>query len=39
MSTRSRNRKDLKQMFVRIISLALAVVMVLSVVLAAVWQW
>jgi len=39
MSTRSRNKKDAKQMLVRIISMALAVIMVLSVVMAAVWQW
>ncbi len=39
MSTRSRRRKDLKQLMVRIISLSLAVLMVLSVVMAYVWQW
>jgi len=39
MSTHSKPKKNNKQLFVRIISLALAVLMVLSVVLAAVWRW
>lgn len=39
MSSRSKHRKDLKQLIVRIISLSLAVLMVLSVVMAYVWQW
>lgn len=39
MSTRSKRKKDHKQMLVRIVSLALAALMVLSVVMATVWQW
>ena len=39
MSTRSRHKKDVKQLLVRIVSFSLAVLMVLSVVLAYVWQW
>ncbi len=39
MSTHSRHKKENKQLFVRIVSLALAAIMVLSVVMAAVWQW
>lgn len=39
MSSRSKHRKDTKQLLVRIVSLSLAVLMVLSVVMAYVWQW
>lgn len=39
MSSRSRRKQDTRQLLVRIISLALAVLMVLSVVMAYVWQW
>lgn len=39
VSSRSKRRKDVKQMAIRVISLALAVLMVLSVVMATVWQW
>jgi len=39
MSSRSKRKKDIKQLFVRIVSLALAVLMVLSVVMAYVWRW
>lgn len=39
MSTRSRHKKDTKQLLVRIVSFALAVLMILSVVMAYVWQW
>ena len=39
MSARSKHRKDNKQLLIRIVSLALAGIMVLSVVMAAVWQW
>ena len=39
MSSQSKRRKDTKQLIVRVISLALAVLMVLSVVMAYVWQW
>ncbi len=39
MSTRSKRRKDIKQLLVRIVSFSLAVLMVLSVVMAYVWQW
>ena len=39
MSNRSKRRKDLKQLLVRIVSLSLAILMVLSVVMAYVWQW
>ena len=39
MSTRSKHRKDLKQLLVRVVSLSLAILMVLSVVMAYVWQW
>ncbi len=39
MANRSNRKKDAKQMFIRIVSLSLAVIMVLSVVMAAVWQW
>lgn len=34
-----KRKKENKQLMVRIVSLALAVIMVLSVVMAAVWQW
>ena len=39
MSNRSKHKKDMKQMLIRFVSMARAVIMVLSVVLAAVWQW
>lgn len=39
MSTRSKRKKDTKQLMVRIVSFSLAVLMVLSVVMAYVWQW
>lgn len=39
MSSRSKRKKDIKQLFVRIVSLSLAVLMVLSVVMAYVWRW
>lgn len=39
MSTRSKHKKDNKQLLVRVVSLALAALMVLSVVMATVWQW
>jgi hypothetical protein len=39
MSTRSKRKKDTKQLLVRIVSFSLAVLMVLSVVMAYVWQW
>ena len=39
MSTNAKKKKDRKQLAVRIISLALAVLMVLSVLLATIWQW
>lgn len=39
MSTRSKHKKDIKQLLVRIVSFSLAVLMVLSVVMAYVWQW
>lgn len=39
MSSRTKRRKDTRQLLVRIVSLALAVLMVLSVVMAYVWQW
>ena len=39
MANRSNRKKDTKQMLIRIVSLSLAVIMVLSVVMAAVWQW
>lgn len=39
MSSRSRRKQDIKKLLVRIISLALAVLMVLSVVMAYVWRW
>ena len=39
MSSRSKRKSNTKQMFVRIVSLALAVLMVLSVVMAYVWRW
>jgi len=39
MSTHYKHKKDTKKLLVRIVSLSLAVLMVLSVVLAAVWQW
>lgn len=39
MSNRSKNKTERKALAVRIISMALAILMVLSVVMAAVWQW
>ena len=39
MSTRSKRKKDTRQLLVRIVSFSLAVLMVLSVVMAYVWQW
>ena len=39
MSTRSKRKKDTKQLLVRIVSFSLAVLMVLSVVMAYVWHW
>ena len=39
MSNRSKRKKDTKQLLVRIVSFSLAVLMVLSVVMAYVWQW
>ena len=38
MSSRSKQKKDAKVMIVRIVSLSLAVLMVLSVLLASVWR-
>ena len=38
MSSRSKQKRDAKVMIVRIVSLSLAVLMVLSVVLASVWR-
>ena len=38
MSSQSKSKKDLKSTVVRIVSLTLAVLMVLSVVLASVWR-
>lgn len=39
MSGKAKHKKDLKTMAVRIISLMLAILMVLSVVMATLWQW
>ena len=39
MSSRSKHRKDRKDLAIRVISLAVAVLMLLSVILAAFWQW
>ena len=39
MSSHSKRKKDTKQQLVRIVSLSLAVLMVLSVVMAYVAQW
>lgn len=39
MSVQAKRRKDRKAMMVRIVSLTLAALMLLSVVLATVWQW
>ena len=39
MSSHSKRKKDTKQLLVRIVSLSLAVLMVLSVVMAYVAQW
>lgn len=36
---KSRQKKDVKKLAVRVISMALAILMVLSVVLATIWQW
>ena len=38
MSTNARNKKDMKKLLVRIVSLGLAALMVLSVLFTAVWQ-
>jgi len=38
MSNRSKQKKDAKVMLVRIVSLSLAVLMVLSVVMASMWR-
>ena len=38
MSSRSKQKKDLKVMTVRIVSLSLAVLMVLSVLMSTVWR-
>ena len=35
----NKNKKDINTTVVRIVSLGLAIVMVLSVVLATVWRW
>lgn len=39
MSNQSKRKKDLKTTMIRIVSLGLAALMVLSVVLATLWQW
>ena len=40
MSTQSKRKKDnAKVIAVRVISLGLAILMILSVILATVWQW
>ena len=39
MSSQNKRRRDSKNTWVRIISLALAELMLLSVVMAAVWRW
>lgn len=39
MSAQAKRRKDRKATLARIVSLALAALMLLSVVLAAVWKW
>ena len=39
MAGHTKQKKDNKAMLVRIISLVLAVLMILSVILASVWQW
>lgn len=39
MSSQNKRHRDRKNTWVRIISLALAVLMLLSVVMAAVWRW
>lgn len=39
MSSRSKRKQDLKANAVRLVSLVLAGVMILSVVLATVWRW
>ncbi len=39
MSAQARRRRDRKTAVARIVSLALAALMLLSVVLAAVWKW
>lgn len=36
---KSRQKKDVKKLAVRVVSMALAILMVLSVVLATIWQW
>lgn len=39
MTSHTKHKKDSKAMIVRIVSLSLAVLMILSVILASVWQW
>ncbi len=39
MSSRSKRRKVTKELLVRVVSLSLALLMVLSVVMAYVWSW
>ena len=36
---KSKQKKDVKKLAVRVISMGLAILMVLSVVLATIWQW
>jgi len=39
MSSQAKRKKDMKTLMIRIVSLGLAALMVLSVVLATIWQW
>lgn len=39
MSTHSKQKKDMRTTMIRIVSLGLAILMILSVVMATVWQW
>ena len=39
MSSRSKRRKVTKELLVRVVSLSMALLMVLSVVMAYVWSW
>ena len=39
MANHPRRKKDTKTFWVRIISMGLAILMILSVALAAIWQW